>query len=136
MYPDRFSSPFAPPTYRVRMRVMQFNPLWVKLQKIATFLHGVRRYARSACARGLHLRARCDSSFLNDKGNDILSTNPYSEDLRWRMVWQHLAMGYSYEHVALNLGVDRCTVSGVLQLFHNTETVTKKAIRGKKPLES
>ena len=56
-----------------------------------------------------------------------LRTSAYSQDLRWRMVWQHLAMGYSYEHVALNLGVDRCTVSRVLQLFHNTGTVAKKS---------
>ena len=53
-------------------------------------------------------------------------TSAYSEDLRWRMVWQSEALGYSQIKVAENLGVDRSTVSRTMQLFSTTGSVSKK----------
>ena len=50
-------------------------------------------------------------------------TNPYSEDLRWRMIWQTEGLGYSLTRVAQNLGVDKSTVSRVRQLFYLTGSV-------------
>ena len=37
-------------------------------------------------------------------------TSAYSEDLRWRMVWQSELPGYSQQTIAQNLGVDQSTV--------------------------
>jgi len=53
-------------------------------------------------------------------------SSAYSEDLRWRMVWQHLALGFSELRIAGNLGVDRSTVSRTIQLFLATGSVEKK----------
>lgn len=50
----------------------------------------------------------------------------YSEDLRWRMVWQKEALGYSRSRIAENLGVDQSTVSRTLTLFSTTGQVSKK----------
>ena len=36
-------------------------------------------------------------------------TSAYSDDLRWRMVWQCEALGLKYSDVASNLGVDSAT---------------------------
>ena len=54
-------------------------------------------------------------------------SSAYSEDLRWRMVWQCEALGYTHAGVAENLGVDRTTVSRTLQLFYTTGCVSKKS---------
>ena len=53
-------------------------------------------------------------------------TSAYSEDLRWRMVWQKEALGHTYEGVAKNLGVDKATVWRTVSLFQETGNVTKK----------
>ena len=50
----------------------------------------------------------------------------YSEDLRWRIVWQTVALEHSNEEVAKDLGVDKSTVSRIVQLFLTTGTVCKK----------
>ena len=57
---------------------------------------------------------------------ELLRTAAYSEDIRCRMVLQHLALGYSHERVAQNIGVDRSTVSNIIQLFYTTGAVAKK----------
>ena len=54
----------------------------------------------------------------------------YSEDLRWRMVYQHAALGLTYTTVASNLNVDTSTVCRTLQLFRRTGQVTKKQYDG------
>ena len=41
-------------------------------------------------------------------------TRAYSEDLRWRIVWQREALGKKCKDVASNLGVDAATVSRVV----------------------
>lgn len=54
-------------------------------------------------------------------------TSPYSEDLRWKIVWQSMALGLSNSTVARNLCVDASTVSRIVGLFHSTGTVTKRS---------
>ena len=53
-------------------------------------------------------------------------SSAYSEDLRWRMVWQKEALGYTCTKIAENLCVDKSTVSRTLTLFHSTGSVSKK----------
>ena len=49
---------------------------------------------------------------------------------RWRMVYQHAALGLTYTTVASNLNVDTSTVCRTLQLFRRTGQVTKKQYDG------
>lgn len=49
----------------------------------------------------------------------------YGEDLRWRIVWQKEALGYSAEVIANNLNINKCTVYRIIKLFKNTGSVTK-----------
>ena len=53
-------------------------------------------------------------------------TSPYSEDLRWHMIWQRVALGYNVKAVASNLGVDPSTVSRTVRCFYATGDVHKK----------
>ena len=41
----------------------------------------------------------------------------YSSDLRWRMVWQRLAMDLPFYKIARNLNVATGTVHNVFKLF-------------------
>lgn len=50
----------------------------------------------------------------------------YSEDLRWRIVYQCLGLDLSYRKVASNLGVDPSTLSRVVKRFQLTGSVTKE----------
>ena len=53
-------------------------------------------------------------------------SSAYSEDIRWRMVWQKEALQISISQIAKNLCVDKSTVSRTLDLFHATGEVSKK----------
>ena len=53
-------------------------------------------------------------------------TSPYSEDLRWRMVWQREVKGLQVTKVATNLGVDPSTVSRIVARFRCLGVVHKK----------
>ena len=53
-------------------------------------------------------------------------TRAYSEDLRWRMVWQREVLQHGYDIIGSNLGVDRSTVIRNVALFRATGTVSKK----------
>jgi len=53
-------------------------------------------------------------------------SSAYSEDLRWRMVWQCEALGCTHARVDENFGVDRSMVSRTLQLFHTIGSICKK----------
>jgi len=53
-------------------------------------------------------------------------SSAYSEDLRWRMVWQSEALGCSYSTIAQNLNVDKSTVCRTIQLLYSTGTVSKR----------
>ena len=50
----------------------------------------------------------------------------YSEDLRWRIVWQREVLGYKYGQVASNLNVDVSTVWRIVKLFQETGCVDEK----------
>lgn len=54
-------------------------------------------------------------------------TAAYSEDLRWRMVWQREVQGFTLEKVARNLCVDTSTVHRILKQFNSLGTVSKKS---------
>ena len=53
-------------------------------------------------------------------------SSAYSEDMRWRIVWQRDALQYSIFQIAETLCVDKSTVSRILKLFHTTGEVSKK----------
>ena len=50
----------------------------------------------------------------------------YSDDLRWRMVWQKEGLGLSHRDVATNLSVDKCTVKRIVDHFKLSGCVSKK----------
>ena len=47
-------------------------------------------------------------------------TSAYSEDVRWRIVWQREGLGLDLKTVSNNLGVDPSTVSRIIRLFKET----------------
>ena len=53
-------------------------------------------------------------------------TSPYSDDLRWRMIWQKEALGLSSSEVATRLGVDPTTVRRIIRKFKRTGNVGKE----------
>ena len=122
------------------------------LQEIATFLHGRIQFrvaqnassapvtrdrgARTGMLRNLNA-TRTQLWCLQNSRNEVQTvgfmtsceahrSSAYSEDLRWRMVWQCEALRYTHARVAENLGVDRLTVSRTFQIFHVSGSVTKK----------
>ncbi len=54
-------------------------------------------------------------------------TSAYSEDLRWRIVWQREGLNKKCKDIASNLGVDAATVCRTLSLFRHTGSVHKKS---------
>lgn len=50
----------------------------------------------------------------------------YSNDLRWRMVWQREVLGYKYDQIAVNLNVHPSTVFRVTKLFSTSGSVDHK----------
>lgn len=53
-------------------------------------------------------------------------SSAYSEDLRWRIIWQREGLGYTYGKISVNLGVDASTVQRTVTLFKNTGSVHKR----------
>lgn len=53
-------------------------------------------------------------------------SSAYSEDMRWRIVWQSQALGLPLETIANNLNIDISTVKRILSLFATTGDVCKK----------
>ena len=53
-------------------------------------------------------------------------TSAYSEDLRWRMVWQKEVLGLSYKEIGNHLNVDPSTVCRTVHIFHQTGGVSKR----------
>lgn len=54
-------------------------------------------------------------------------TSPYSEELRWRIIYQCYGLGLTYRHIATNLNVDVSTVCRTIQRFKVTGNVHKRA---------
>ena len=50
-------------------------------------------------------------------------SSAYHKDLRWRMVWQRIALNKTFAEIAANLCVDQATVKRVIDLFENTGDV-------------
>ena len=64
---------------------------------------------------------------MSSSSFDKSRSSAYShEDLRWRMVWQREALGYTYAKIAENLCVDKSTVSRTLTLFQTSGSVSKR----------
>lgn len=53
-------------------------------------------------------------------------SSAYSEDVRWRIVWQSQALSLSHTEIATNLNINISTVKRVLQIFTTTGDVCKK----------
>ena len=47
----------------------------------------------------------------------------YSEDLRWRAVWLHIAQGMSYHDISMLLYMSERSVQRYMERFHATRTV-------------
>ena len=45
---------------------------------------------------------------------------PYSADLRWRIVYQRIAMNLPYYKIACNLNIAASTANQIYQLFEQT----------------
>ena len=57
-------------------------------------------------------------------------TRAYSNDLRWRMVYQRLGLDLTFKTIANNLGVDISTVHRNVELFLRSGDVSKKSYEG------
>lgn len=53
-------------------------------------------------------------------------SSAYSEDIRWRVVWQSEVLGCSLSEIAGNLNIDESTVRRVIHNFASTGNVSKK----------
>ena len=53
-------------------------------------------------------------------------SSAYSEDMRWRIVWQKYALGHTNATIATNFNVDLSTIRRTLNTFSAT-TVAKNA---------
>jgi len=53
-------------------------------------------------------------------------TKAYSDDVRWRVVWQVEGLQHTHKKVAQNLGIDKSTVSRIVTLFRSTGSVSSK----------
>ena len=56
----------------------------------------------------------------------------YSADIRWRMVYQRLMSGLTYEQIAANLNVDPSTVWRTVRKFEEDGTVEAGKHEGEK----
>lgn len=66
---------------------------------------------------------------------ELSRSSAYSEDLRWRVVWQKYALGYKTIDISQNLNIHRSTVDRITSLFHRTGSVAKRSILKKQLLE-
>jgi len=58
----------------------------------------------------------------------------YSADIRWRMVYQRLMNGLTYEQIAVNLNLDPSTVWRTVRKFEEDGTVEARKHEGEKTL--
>ena len=63
----------------------------------------------SACAN-THMRGRMSAE----------PKAPYSDDLRWRVVWQRIGMGLRYREIANCLNIAVGTAHNIFKLFERT----------------
>lgn len=55
-------------------------------------------------------------------------TAPYASDLRWRVVWQHIALGLSFTKIATNLSISVGTAHNIFQRFQASGGVDPKHV--------
>ena len=80
----------------------------------------------AAISTGIHLPTdRCYAGVMAFSC-EPWRTSAYSEDMRWRMVWQRLVLGYTYQQIGANLGVDTSTTQRTVSLFELTGSVQKR----------
>ena len=63
---------------------------------------------------------------MNGSSCEPRRSSAYSEDLRYRMLWQREALGLSYGQISQNLGVDKSTVQRTVALFNRTGSLSKR----------
>ena len=68
----------------------------------------------------------CESTVTVAMSLNPGKTSAYTEDLRWRIVWQREALELDLKTVAGNLGVHPSTVSRVVRLFRDTGSEQKR----------
>ena len=83
-----------------------------------------------ACTEDFHAHAHTDVYTL-PRNFEMTSCEPgrsfsYSEDLRWRIIWQKEVMGYTLKDIANNLNIDISTVWRLIKLFETTGNVSKR----------
>ena len=61
---------------------------------------------------------------------------PYSNDIRWRIVWQRLAMDLPYWKIAQNLSIGVGTVYNVFKTFQNSGEVSNSSKRERADLRA
>ena len=61
-------------------------------------------------------------------------TRAYGEDLKWRMVYQRLMLGLTYQQIAKNVSVDTSTVWRAVDKFQAEGTVSSKYCKGPQTL--
>ena len=76
-----------------------------------------------------NIQIRCGAS--SAKQLTMTSCEPhrssaYSDDIRWRIVWQRHALGRTHQSIATNVNVDVSTVGRIHDIFSATGTVSKK----------
>lgn len=55
---------------------------------------------------------------------------PYSNDLRWRIVWQRTGMDLSFRNIARNLNISISTAHSICKKFEETGDVSPKVLAG------
>ena len=53
-------------------------------------------------------------------------TSPYSEELRWRVIYQVYGLSLTYRQIARNLNIDVSTVCRIVRRFEETGNVSKR----------
>lgn len=53
-------------------------------------------------------------------------TAPYANDLRWRVVWQHVALELPFRNIAKNLSISVGTAHNIFKRFQDTGEVDPK----------
>ena len=53
-------------------------------------------------------------------------SSAYGDDLRWRMVYQRMALRFTFNQISKNLGVDKSTARRTVALFKTIESVHKQ----------
>ena len=61
-------------------------------------------------------------------------SSAYSDDLRWRMVYQRMALGLTFDQISKNLGVDKSTAQITVTQFtlgaYISDPIQKKRHQG------